>query len=273
MKRFALPAVLIGSAFVLTACLDVQADLTVNPDATASGQMTVAISSEVSGFLGLASGVDLVDQIQQGALEGAEGVQDLDCQPAEREGAVAMTCTFENETFDQVDDLWNIYAGDDGTVTFVSTSGEAASEEDAGLLGDLNFDFGGYDIAVEMPGTILSVEGTNVQQTSDTGFRIEAGLNDTFDVVVTSEDGSSSFPTLWLIVGIVGLIVIAIIVFLVLRSRAKNDDTTAIDATPASAVTVQATVIDVVDEPAAMEGETGPKAITNNEADDDPPKE
>jgi Leucyl aminopeptidase len=141
MQRFALPAVLAASALVLTACLDVDADITVNPDATATGNMTVAISSEFSGLLGLASGNDLVDQIEQGALEGAEGVDDLDCSPLDRDGAVAMNCTFEDLAFEEADDLWNIYAGDDGTVTFVTTSGEEVTQEDAGLLGDLHLRF------------------------------------------------------------------------------------------------------------------------------------
>ena len=237
MKRLALPAVLAASALALTACLDVDADITVNPDATATGNMTVAISSEFSGLLGLASGNDLVEQIEQGVLDGAEGVDDLDCSPLDRDGAVAMNCTFENMAFDEADDLWNIYAGDDGTVTFVTTSGEEVTEEDAGLLGDLDFDFGGYTISVEMPGTITSVEGTNVEQTSDTTFRVEAGLDDNFDVIVTSEDGSGSFPTyLILLLIIVALGVIALVIYFTRRGKKKNDgdnnDTPGIDAPP-----------------------------------------
>jgi len=232
MQRFALPAVLAASALVLTACLDVDAEITVNPDATATGNMTVAISSEFSGLLGLASGNDLVDQIEQGALEGAEGVDDLDCSPLDRDGAVAMNCTFEDLAFEEADDLWNIYAGDDGTVTFVTTSGEEVTEEDASLLGDLDFDFGGYDISVEMPGTITSVEGTNVEQTSDTTFRVQAGLDDNFDVVVTSEDGSGSFPTyLILLLIIVALGVVALVVYF--TRRGKNGDAKGDDDTPA----------------------------------------
>ncbi|NDH19626.1 MAG: hypothetical protein EBY51_09780, partial [Actinobacteria bacterium] len=96
MKRLLIPALLASSAFVLSGCLDVDADLSVNEDATATGEMTIAISSEISGLLGLGSGVDLVD-----------------------------------------------------------------------------FDFGGYQIDVEMPGPIVSVDGTNVDQTSETSFRIE----------------------------------------------------------------------------------------------------
>ena len=231
MKRFALPAVLAASALVLTACLDVDADITVNSDATATGNMTVAISSEFSCLLGLASGNDLVEQIQQGTLDGAEGVDDLDCSPLDREGAVAMNCTFEDLAFEDPDDLWNIYSGDDGTVTFVTTSGEEVTEEDAGLLGDLDFDFGGYNISVEMPGPITSVEGTNVEQTSDTTFRVQAGLDENFDVIVTSEDGSGGFPTyLILLLIIVALGVIALVIYFTRRGKKNNDDDDSIPA-------------------------------------------
>jgi len=143
-----------------------------------------------------------------------------------------MNCTFEDLAFEEADDLWNIYAGDDGTVTFVTTSGEEVTEEDASLLGDLDFDFGGYDISVEMPGTITSVEGTNVEQTSDTTFRVQAGLDDNFDVVVTSEDGSGSFPTyLILLLIIVALGVVALVVYF--TRRGKNGDAEGDDDTPA----------------------------------------
>lgn len=225
MKRLLIPALLASSAFVLSGCLDVDADLSVNEDATATGEMTIAISSEISGLLGLGSGVDLVDQLKQGMLDGAEGVEDLDCEPAEQENAVAMVCSFENQVFDQADDIWNIYASDDNTVTFYSSSGEQAAEEDAGLFDDLvDFDFGGYQIDVEMPGPIVSVDGTNVDQTSDTSFRIEAGLNDSFEAIVVSEDGSSSFPwVLLIVIGVAVLAVIALVVFLIGRSRSSGD--------------------------------------------------
>ena len=224
MKRLLIPALLASSAFVLSGCLDVDADLSVNEDATATGEMTIAISSEISGLLGLGSGVDLVDQLKQGMLDGAEGVEDLDCQPADQENAVAMVCSFENQVFDQADDIWNIYASDDNTVTFYSSSGEQAAEEDAGFLDDLvDFDFGGYQIDVEMPGPIVSVDGTNVDQTSDTSFRIEAGLNDSFEAVVVSEDGSSSFPwVLLIVIGVAVLAVIALVAFLIGRSRSSG---------------------------------------------------
>ena len=225
MKRLLIPALLASSAFVLSGCLDVDADLSVNEDATATGEMTIVISSEISGLLGLGSGVDLVDQLKQGMLDGAEGVEDLDCEPAEQENAVAMVCSFENQVFDQADDIWNIYVSDDNTVTFYSSSGEQAAEEDAGLFDDLvDFDFGGYQIDVEMPGPIVSVDGTNVDQTSDTSFRIEAGLNDSFEAIVVSEDGSSSFPwVLLIVVGVAVLAVIALVVFLIGRSRSSGD--------------------------------------------------
>jgi hypothetical protein len=225
MKKIAASALLASSALLLAGCLDVDADLTVNPDATATGEMTIAISSEISGLLGLGSGVDLVDQVKQGMLEGAEGIEDLDCSPADRDDAVAMTCTFDNQVFDQADDIWNIYASDDNTVTFYSSSGEEATEEDTALFGDLDFDFGGYTIDVQMPGPIVSVEGTSVEQTSDNSFRVDAGLNDTFEAVVVAEDGTSSFPTYLIILGVIAVLAVIAIVAYALGRRRKNDNT------------------------------------------------
>ncbi|MDC3001966.1 hypothetical protein OA174_05145 [Actinomycetota bacterium] len=281
MKRLLIPALLASSAFVLSGCLDVDADLSVNEDATATGEMTIAISSEISGLLGLGSGVDLVDQLKQGMLDGAEGVEDLDCEPAEQENAVAMVCSFENQVFDQADDIWNIYVSDDNTVTFYSSSGEQAAEEDAGLFDDLvDFDFGGYQIDVEMPGPIVSVDGTNVDQTSDTNFRIEAGLNDSFEAVVVSEDGSSSFPwVLLIVVGVAVLAVIALVVFLIGRSRSSggsdaNDPNNSMDGTSvmddadrAQPELIAATpALDSPTPPPAVEASPVPPAIESGDA-------
>ncbi len=284
MKRLLIPALLASSAFVLSGCLDVDADLSVNEDATATGEMTIAISSEISGLLGLGSGVDLVDQLKQGMLDGAEGVEDLDCEPAEQENAVAMVCSFENQVFDQADDIWNIYASDDKTVTFYSSSGEQAAEEDAGFLDDLvDFDFGGYQIDVEMPGPIISVDGTNVDQTSDTSFRIEAGLNDSFEAVVVSEDGSSSFPwVLLIVVGVAVLAVIALVAFLIGRSRSSggsdaNDPNNSMDGTSvmddadrAQPELMAATpALDSSTPPPAVEASPVPQAIESGDASSD----
>ena len=284
MKRLLIPALLASSAFVLSGCLDVDADLSVNEDATATGEMTIAISSEISGLLGLGSGVELVDQLKQGMLDGAEGVEDLDCQPADQENAVAMVCSFENQVFDQADDIWNIYASDDKTVTFYSSSGEQAAEEDAGFLDDLvDFDFGGYQIDVEMPGPIVSVDGTNVDQTSDTSFRIEAGLNDSFEAVVVSEDGSSSFPwVLLIVVGVAVLAVIALVAFLIGRSRSSggagaNDANDSMDGTSvmddadrAQPELMAATpALDSSTPPPAVEASPMPQAIESGDASSD----
>lgn len=282
MQRLLIPALLASSAFVLSGCLDVDADLSVNEDATATGEMTIAISSEISGLLGLGSGVDLVDQLKQGMLDGAEGVEDLDCEPAEQENAVAMVCSFENQVFDQADDIWNIYASDDNTVTFYSSSGEqAAEEEDAGFFDDLvDFDFGGYQIDVEMPGPIVSVDGTNVDQTSDTSFRIEAGLNDSFEAVVVSEDGSSSFPwVLLIVIGVAVLAVIALVAFLISRSRSSGDsdagDGTAPGNDPADADIAQPALmaatpaLDSSTPPPAVEASPVPPAIESGDASSD----
>jgi hypothetical protein len=92
-------------------------------------------------------------------------------------------------------------------------------------LDDLvDLDFGGYQIDVEMPGAIVSVDGTNVVQTSETSFRIEAGLNDSFEAVIVAEDGSSSFPwVLLIVIGVAVLAVIALVAFLIGRSRSSGD--------------------------------------------------
>jgi hypothetical protein len=76
-----------------------------------------------------------------------------------------------------------------------------------------------------MPGPIVSVEGTSVEQTSDNSFRVDAGLNDTFEAVVVAEDGTSSFPTYLIILGVIAVLAVIAIVAYALGRRRKNDNT------------------------------------------------
>ena len=144
----------------------------------------------------------------------------------------------------------------------------------------MDFDFGGYQIDVEMPGPIVSVDGTNVDQTSETSFRIEAGLNDSFEAVVVSEDGSSSFPwVLLIVVGVAVLAVIALVAFLIGRSRSSGDsdagDGTAsgndqADADVAQPALMAATpALDSPTPPPAVEASPVPPAIESGDASSD----
>ena len=221
-------AIAATSLLALTGCLNLDADLQVKSDGLVSGELTLEISQQASGFLGITSSEALLEQLESGQIEGAEATADLDCKAADREGAVAVTCSFRDQEFAEPDELWWI-STDAESVTFHSTSGEAVDAQDTEIFGDL-FTFGGYTMDVTMPGKISSISGDFVEQTSDTSIRIDASLTDTFDITVVSDKSSGgAIPTwLWVVLAVVaGAVVVGVIVFLTRRTKISPQPATA----------------------------------------------
>lgn len=220
-------AVAAASLLALTGCLNLDADLQVKSDGLVSGELTLEISQQAAGFLGITSSEALLEQLESGQIEGVEATADLDCAAADREGAVAVTCSFRDQEFAEPDELWWI-STDAESVTFRSTSGDAVDAQDTEIFGDL-FTFGGYTMDVTMPGKITSVAGDFVEQTSDTSVRIDASLTDQFDITVVSEKGSGgAVPVwLWVVLGVVvGAAVVGILVLLSRRKKASPEPPT-----------------------------------------------
>lgn len=221
-------AMAVTSAVVLTGCLSIDANLSVQSDGLVSGDLTLEVSQQAAGFLGITSSEALVEQLQSGQLEGGEATADLDCVAVERTGALAMTCSFSDQEFSEPDELWWVTTDED-SITLRAKGGEDSDTADDELFGDL-FTFGGYTMNVTMPGTITRVSGDFVEQTSDNSVRIEASLTDVFDVTVESEKGSSGFPLwVWIVIGVVA--VAAAVAALVLMRRRRDESQSASDLT------------------------------------------
>lgn len=193
-----------ASMLALTGCLNLDADLQVASDGLVSGELTLEISQQAAGFLGITSSEALLEQLESGQIEGAQATTNLNCEAVERTGALAVTCSFSDQEFSEPGELWWV-STDAESVTFHSTSGDAVDAQDTEIFGDL-FTFGGYTMDVTMPGKITSVTGDLVEQTSDNSVRIDASLTDTFDIAVVSEKGSGGTVPVWLWV-VLGVIV------------------------------------------------------------------
>lgn len=203
------------AVMTLAGCLSLKADMTVNSDGTATGDFTVEIAAQAAGFMGITSSEALVEQAKSGQIDGAESASDLACEPVERSGAIAMTCSFSDQAFTSSDDLWNIEATGDAIIFKAKQEQQEGLEENPFVAG---LDAGGYDFNVRMPGPILSIEGERVEKVSDDSFRISATLTEPFDVTVTSEKGSSQ-STVMPIIGIVVVVILAILILLFVKSR------------------------------------------------------
>lgn len=223
-RMAALTGLAVLAVVTLSGCIKVDANVAINPDATASGTFAFELQRDAASFLGIGDLATFEQQIDEGALtDGQELDSFQECVTGESDTGYTYTCTFANTAFSEPDGLWRI-AKEGSTIVFTMASEGAGEDgaEAASMLGDAGM--GSIDVTVEFPGTITAVQGDLVERTSDTTARVSASMMDTIDVTIRSEDGASQGGVAAIIVvaiavGVVVLLIVAVIL-LVMRRRA-----------------------------------------------------
>jgi hypothetical protein len=224
MRTRLIISVLILAPLALAGCVDLNADIRVNPDATASGSITMAVGNEAAGFLGIGSADDLAQAVQEEEMPGAVSpLAGADCAPAEVPNAIAVTCTFTDAEFTEEGGLWQLQRIDDSIIMTVTQAGDALTAADAGaemLGGDMNI--GSLEITARFPGPITTIEGENATKVDEFTVTVASSLTDSYTTTITAEAGSSGTP-LWvfIVVGAAALIT-ALILFILLRTTSKK---------------------------------------------------
>lgn len=225
MRRLLMGAVVTTVVLVLSACIRIDADMTVQSSGIATGEFTIELSEQVAALTGITSSEKFAEEFNSGGLDESGSVPlptgEVDCAPAEATDAFAITCTFTDVEFSTPDESWWITTAED-SVTFHTRNQSENDESAADFLGE-DFSLGGITFDVTMPGTITSIEGDFVEQKTDTSFQVEASLSDSFDIAVTSDKGSSSSvpPWLWIVLAVV-VIAALVVAFAVLSRRKKT---------------------------------------------------
>lgn len=222
MRAAALTGVGALAAVTLAGCIKVEADVTVAPDATASGTFGFELQKDAAGFLGISDAETFSSQLESGELAEEDGLQSFqDCEASETETGYLYSCAFADETFTDPTGLWTIDKEDSTIVFRMANEGQGDEGMDLGL-GDTSM--GSISVDVTFPGAITSVSGDGVTQTSDTSASIQSSMTESFDVVIRSEDGASGLTPAMLAVVLVaaGVIALIIIVAVVLISRRRR---------------------------------------------------
>ena len=202
------------SVLLLTGCVRVQMDVTLNEDDTASGTYVLAVQEGVGESIGAASDADAVDELfgtVAGDLEGATATE------YNQDGYVGTQVTFENQSFAELnldsDDLKIVRDGDDYVVAGEVGGGETAE------LGDLPAD-AEMSLAITFPGPIAEANGVIE------GNTVTWDLTDAPDKLYARGAASQGgFPLLaWLGIAFVLLVVLAGVVLLIIGSRRSSAD-------------------------------------------------
>lgn len=197
----------------LSGCIDVAGDVTVNPDATASGSISMSMERESAALFGIDNAQTLTEAFTSGEVMEEGLIPEENCIASDTEDTIAITCSFENTVFDKPGELWQISQTDQGIEMRIMN----LAVNDIGML-PADIPVGELAITARFPGPITSIEGDFVTQVDDTTAVVNASLSDFVNVTITAES-SSGAP--WIaIVG--GALLAALIVGLFLWIRARN---------------------------------------------------
>ena len=216
----------------LSGCINVTYTLSVNPDATLSGKVQLAVTKQAASILGITDANDLNEKMKSGQLSDETPSKAVDnCTASEDATNLILNCTLNNAQASDLNEDWTMTVNGD-TATFHAVLGDSSSAESAGLPG---FSTGGYDLTLTYPGPISSVTGDRAVKTGPNTVTVKGALDEPLDITVVGSlsSGSSSMLWIYLLLGVLAIIAIAVLVF-VLRAGSrgsKADDQPAIDGT------------------------------------------
>ena len=221
-RQLGLSGAMIATLLMLTGCIDVSGDVTVNPDASASGTITMSMDRESASLFGIES-ADTLTEILTGGEVVEEGlIPSENCTPSETADAFSLTCTFDNTVFDQPGELWQITQTDQGIEMRILN----LAVNDIGML-PADIPVGELEVTARFPGPITSIEGDFVTQIDDTTAVVSASLSDFVNVTITSES-SRGLPWIPLVGGVLlaALLVVAFLWWNRRRNAPASEDVT-----------------------------------------------
>jgi hypothetical protein len=234
----------------LSGCVNVTYTLSVNPDASLSGKVQLAVTKQAASILGITDANDLNEKMKSGQLSDETPSKAVDdCTASEDATNLILNCTLDNAQASDLNEAWTMKVNGD-TATFHAVLGDSTSAESAGLPG---FSTGGYDLTLTYPGPISSVTGDRAVKSGPNTVTVKGTLDQPLDITVVgslSSSGSSSMLWIYVLLGALAVLAIAVLIF-VLRTGSRGPKA---DAQAAIETTSEAPAIEAADEtPAAVE--------------------
>jgi hypothetical protein len=219
VRRVARVALVAALAFLLGGCFRLQEDLTLNPDDTVDGTITVAVSQQLIELSGQSSD-DILAQLSASDPPLPEGV-DAEVTDYDQDGYVGKTYTITGAPLDRFNTQGDLTIAREGDSFVVDGSLDLSAEalggielDDPTIQGMLDqFD---VTISVTFPGDVSEqngeLDGTTVTWTPPIGQRTD------MHAVGSAIDGGSSWTT-WALVALGILLVVVVAIIVVTRGR------------------------------------------------------
>jgi hypothetical protein len=173
-----------AGTLLLTGCIDLDADLTLNSKAEATGTYEVTMAKAVASMLGVTSAKDL----EKALLENSEINLPAGNSVKVRDAGLTYVMTVTMKDVELDDSEFAATVQPDGNIRFVfKNEGSGGESEDL----DLNFTAGSITMRIKFPGRIVDT-GPLIVRESDRVAVLEASLSQSVDTFVVSEPGSGS---------------------------------------------------------------------------------
>lgn len=235
-KRLLTAAGIATLTLLLSACISLKAEITLSPEARATGTMSIAISKQLANFADITSPDDFKSQLDDDSSDLPEGAS-IDVSESETE--YIATVSFEDTALEDDGFKAEVQANGDVSFTFVNEGTEPATEENP--FGDINA--GTVTVTVNFPGEVTDFSGEGATQVdSDTvmwEFPFETGTTatatsgvSTASVTAAAASATSSSSTMMIVLlGLAALVAVFVAVALLMR-RGKNEPVVAAGPAP-----------------------------------------
>jgi hypothetical protein len=205
------------TAVLLSACLRVRQDLTLNPDDTIDGSITVAVSQQLIELSG-STADEVIGQLTEEESPIPEGI-DAETEPYEQDGYVGTTSTFSGAPLDALNEQGDLTIERQGDVFIVDgsldlSSGSDQIDPDDPTVQNLMEQFE-VELSITFPGEVTehdgTLDGTTVIWTP------AIGQTTSIHAEGSALGGGSSMTWLLIVAGV--LLVAGVVVFIVAKGR------------------------------------------------------
>ena len=199
--------------FVLSGCLNVSADISLNAKAEASGSFTIDVPKQVAAMMGITSAESLESTLLESEDLNLPRGNSVDVK--ETDTSYVMTVKMINAPLTK--DEMKAEVLPDGRIKFAF--GNKGSIDTSGM--DLGITMGSISVKVVFPGDLVEVSPEFTKVNGKT-ITLNVALDENVDAYAISEAGNDSKSGDKIVIIIVGAIIVASVLAGQVRKRAKN---------------------------------------------------
>jgi len=199
--------------FVLTGCLNIGADISLNAKAEATGSFTIDVPKQVAVMMGITSAKSLESTLLES--EDLKFPRGNSVDVKETDTSYVMTVKMINAPL--MEDEMKAEVLPDGRIKF--TFGNKGSIDTSGM--DLGITMGSISVKVVFPGELVEVSPEFTKVNGKT-ITLKVALDENVEAYAISEPGNDSKSGDKIVIIIVGAIIVASVLAGQVRKRAKN---------------------------------------------------